>query len=83
MMLSAGRARRKAGTTRIAAASPMLIRWREANRIGAPDMRPSSLANAITDPVKVMAPMATPTPISTIEPPAMSPGVPMPKASGE
>ncbi len=61
----------------------MLIRCREGSRIGAPDIRPSSLAKAMTEPVKVIAPMATPTPISTIEPPAIAPGAPMPKASGE
>ena len=33
--------------------------------IGLPDMRPDSLAKAMTEPVKVMAPMATPSDIST------------------
>ena len=32
--------------------------------IGLPDMRPDSLAKAMTEPVKVMAPMATPSDIS-------------------
>ncbi len=58
------------------------MRWRAGRMIGLPDMRPDSLANAITEPVKVMAPMATPSDISTRLAAAMWPGVPMPKASG-
>ena len=60
----------------------MLIRWRAGRMIGLPDMRPDSLAKAITEPVKVMAPMATPSDISSRLAAAMLPGVPMPKASG-
>ena len=52
------------------------------NRIGAPDIRPSSLAKAMTEPEKVMAPMARPSDISTSELPWMSPAWPMPKLSG-
>ena len=50
--------------------------------MGLPDMRPDSLAKATTEPVKVMAPMATPSDISIRLAGAMWPGVPMPKASG-
>ena len=39
-------------------------------------------SKAITEPVNVMAPMATPSDISSRLAPAMLPGVPMPKASG-
>ncbi len=38
--------------------------WRAGSMIGAPLMRPESLRKAITEPVKVMAPMATPSDIS-------------------
>ena len=41
--------------------------------IGLPDMRPSSFRKAMTEPVKVMAPMATPRLISTSAWPWMSP----------
>ncbi len=58
------------------------MRCRAGRMIGLPDMRPESLANAITEPVKVMAPMATPSDISTRLDAAISPGWPMPKASG-
>ena len=50
--------------------------------MGLPDMRPESLAKAITEPVKVTAPMATPSDISSRLAPAMVPGWPMPNASG-
>ena len=58
------------------------MRCRAGRMIGLPDMRPDSLAKAITEPVKVMAPMATPSDISTRLAAAMLPGVPMPNASG-
>ena len=45
-------------------------------------MRPESLRKAITEPVKVMAPMAAPSDISIRLAVWMAPGVPMPKASG-
>ena len=38
----------------------MLSRCRAGSRIGAPDMLPFSLAKAMSEPVKVIAPMATP-----------------------
>ena len=43
-------------------ARPMarFIRWRAGRMIGAPLMLPFSLAKAISEPVKVMAPMAMP-----------------------
>ena len=50
--------------------------------IGLPDMRPDSLANAMTEPVKVMAPMATPSDISIRLAKWMAPGSPMPNESG-
>ncbi len=56
--------------------------WRIGRMIGLPDMRPDSLAKAMTEPVKVMAPMATPSAISTRLAVLMLPGEPMPKASG-
>ena len=56
--------------------------WRNGRMIGAPLMRPESLRNAITEPVKVMAPMATPSDISTRLALWMWPTVPMPKAAG-
>jgi hypothetical protein len=66
----------------MSAARAMLMTWRPGSVIGLPDMRPDSLANAITEPVKVMAPMATPSDISSRLAPAMLPGAPRPKASG-
>ena len=51
--------------------------------IGAPDIVPCSLAKAMTEPEKVMAPMATPSPISMIDAILMLPATPMPKASGD
>ena len=53
----------------------MLMTWRPGSMIGAPLMRPDSLRNAITEPVKVMAPMATPSDISTRLAPWMCAGL--------
>ena len=50
---------------------------------GEPETRPCSLAKATTEPVKVMAPMMVPSPISIRLCILMLPGAPMPKASGE
>ena len=50
--------------------------------IGAPDMRPDNFANAIIEPVKVMAPMAAPSDISIKLEMRIAPGEPMPMASG-
>jgi hypothetical protein len=50
--------------------------------IGAPLMRPDSFANAITEPVKVSAPIATPSDISIRLAAWIWPGLPMSKASG-
>src|SRR5215813_267365 len=69
-------------STTNSAASAALIRWRAGRMMGLPDMRPDSLAKAITEPVKVTAPMATPSDISNRLVAAMSRGWPMPKASG-
>jgi hypothetical protein len=41
-------------------AMAMFSRWRAGSRIGAPPMLPFSLAKAMTEPVKVIAPMARP-----------------------
>ena len=62
--------------------SPALITCRLGSMIGAPDIRPSSLRKAITEPVKVSAPMASPIDISIRLAPWISPGSPMPKAAG-
>ena len=56
--------------------------WRAGSRIGAPLMRAESLRNAITEPVKVTAPIATPSDISTRLAFGMSPATPMSKARG-
>ena len=42
-------------------AMAMFSVWRAGSLIGAPDMLPFSLAKAIREPVKVMAPIARPT----------------------
>ena len=68
--------------TTSASASAMLMMWRAGRMIGAPLMRADNLRNAITEPVKVNAPMATPSDISTRLCGWMLPGVPMSKASG-
>ena len=47
--------------------------WRAGSMIGVPLMRPSSFRKAMTEPVKVMAPMATPSDISIRLAPWMSP----------
>ena len=51
----------------------MFSRWRAGSMIGAPLILPFSLAKAITEPVKVMAPMATPSEssirLSSLSPP--------------
>ena len=56
--------------------------WRIGRMIGAPLMRPESFRNAITEPVKVTAPMATPIDISIRLAVWMLPTVPMSKAAG-
>ena len=43
----------------------MLITCRPGSRIGAPDILPFNLRKAITEPEKVIAPIAMPSPIST------------------
>ncbi len=66
-----------------ASASTMLMIWRAGRMIGAPLMRPDSFRKAITEPVKVMAPMATPSDISMSVAFGILPTVPMSKAAGE
>src|ERR1044071_3119259 len=61
-------------STTVSTARPMLMTWRPGSVMGLPDMRPDNLANAITEPVKVMAPMATPSDISSRLAGAMLPG---------
>ena len=56
--------------------------WRCGSMIGLPLIRPSSLRKAMIEPVKVIAPMATPSPISNRLAPLILPTCPMPKASG-
>ena len=43
---------------------PRLMTCRSGSRIGLPDMLPFNFRKAITEPEKVIAPMATPSPIS-------------------
>ncbi len=62
--------------------STMLMTWRNGRMIGAPLIRADNFRNAITEPVKVSAPMATPSDISTRLCAWILPGVPMSKASG-
>ena len=50
--------------------------------IGLPDMRPSSFRKAMIEPVKVIAPMATPSAISTSASGWIEPISPMPKEDG-
>ena len=50
--------------------------------IGLPLIRPSSFRKAMIEPVKVIAPMATPIDISISASPWMVPIVPMPKEPG-
>ena len=73
-------------TARSAATRPtpsaLLITWRCGSRIGAPDMRPSSLAKAMIEPVKVTAPIARPSDISIRLPGWMPAPSAMPKACG-
>ena len=52
------------------------------NVIGAPDIMPCNLRNAIIDPEKVIAPTAAPIDISIKLPSLMFPGIPRLKASG-
>jgi len=44
----------------VAITKARLIKWRRGNKIGAPDILPFNLAKAITDPEKVIAPIAAP-----------------------
>src|ERR1700682_4850366 len=62
--------------------SAWLITCRPGSVIGAPLVRPESFRNAITEPVKVTAPMATPSDISIRLWPWMAPSTPMPNAAG-
>ena len=66
----------------IAPPMPALMRCWLAKVIGAPLISACSLANAITEPEKVTAPMASPSDISTRLWAWILPGVPMPNASG-
>ena len=56
--------------------------WRAGRMIGLPDILPDSFKKAMTEPVKVMAPMATPSDISMRLAKCTAPGSPMPKAPG-
>jgi hypothetical protein len=65
-----------------ASASTMLMMWRAGRMIGAPLMRPLSFRNAITEPVNVSAPIATPSDISIRLEAWMLPRAPMSNAAG-
>ena len=56
--------------------------WRSGRMIGLPDILPDSFKKAMTEPVKVMAPMAMPSDISMRLAKWTAPGSPMPKAPG-
>ena len=60
----------------------MLMTCRSGSMIGAPLIRPDSLRNAMIEPVKVMAPIATPSDISIRLAVLMAPTWPMPNAAG-
>ena len=60
----------------MASATTMFSRCRAGNRIGAPLMLPLSLAKAITEPVKVTAPMPRPTESSISEVRCTTPSAP-------
>ena len=62
--------------------SARLMRWRSGRMIGLPDILPDSFKKAMTEPVKVMAPMATPSDISMRLAKWTAPGSPMPNALG-
>ncbi len=66
----------------IATASAMLMICRAGSMIGAPLMRPDSFMKAMIEPVKVMAPIAVPSDISTRLAALMAPTLPIPKAAG-
>ena len=57
---------------------PRLSKCCMGKTIGRPLMMPCSLRKAITEPVKVMAPIETPTDISIRELSLIAPGAPMP-----
>ena len=74
---------RKAIITAMKTPSAILIAWRIGRRMGAPDILPLSFAKAITDPEKVMAPIAVPSESSNRESLCKCPlASAMPKASG-
>ena len=81
--VSAGPAMAKSAVrTMIAASTPRLITCRAGSRIGEPLIFPLSLAKAITDPENVIAPMAMPRPISTLDTAAIPASVSKPNAPG-
>ncbi len=67
----------------MAAKIKMLSAWRIGRMIGAPLMLPLSLANAMIEPAKVIAPMATPSDISIRLCIRIALSAPMPNAAGE
>ncbi|ODN65932.1 hypothetical protein A6302_04480 [Methylobrevis pamukkalensis] len=69
-------------STTSSSARPALITCRPGSMIGLPLIRPSSLRKAITEPVKVIAPIATPRLISTSAWAWIAPTSPMPSAEG-
>ena len=83
-MVSAGPAMAKSAvSTMIAASVPRLMMWRAGRRMGDPLIRPDSFRKAMTEPEKVIAPMAMPRPISTLETAPIPPfGISRPNAPG-
>ena len=79
VLLAARRTRRSSATS--ATPSARLITCRPGRMIGLPLMRPESFRNAITEPVKVMAPIASPSDISIRLWPWIAPTAPMSKAA--
>ncbi len=74
---------KRAVRTTIATSVPRLMTWRAGRMIGAPLILPLSLAKAMTEPEKVIAPIAAPSVISIRLTVRMLPSAPrMPKASG-
>ena len=65
-------------STTMATPNAMLMICRAGSMIGEPDMLPLSFRKAITDPVKVRAPIAEPSDNSMIEAVLIAPVTPMP-----
>src|SRR5262249_17975683 len=73
---------KKAMSATMARARAMLMAWRAGRMMAAPLMRPDNFRNAITEPVNVTAPIATPSDISMRLDVWIAPTVPMSNAAG-